>query len=384
MRLHSYLQTVQQILDLYDGDVPFALWLKNFFKEHKKYGSGDRRHITHLAYSYFRMGNAFAALPVEEKIKLGVYLCAEEASDLLQAINESWNNLATLPPAEKLARFDAAKEIQNIFPFPHLLSAEIEKEAFHLSFLRQPPVYLRLRPGKGQKVKETFLAAGIGITEIAENCIAVSSNTKVDELIQLDADAVVQDRSSQRVLEVLPEEGLKGKRTVWDCCAASGGKSLLVWDAFKKVALTATDIRPNILHNLRNRFNRAGIQHYKALVADVAQGAPFKEKFDLVLCDAPCSGSGTWGRTPEQLRYFEKSRLEHYVQLQKSIVTNAAKNVRRGGALLYSTCSVFTQENEAVVDFIQHHLPLQLHRYAYLKGYHNRSDTLFAAAFTPL
>lgn len=384
MHLRSYLHSAQQILTLYEGNVPLAAWLKLYFKEHKKYGSKDRRHITHLLYCYFRLGNAFHELPVEERLKLGLYLCADAPNDLLQAVNESWNQLAPLPAAEKLQRFEASNQILNIFPFNAFLSPQIDTADFNLHFLQQPPVYLRLRPGKEQKVKETFLQRDVPFTEIDSHCIAVNPNTKVDALINLNADAVVQDRSSQQVLSVLDSEALKGKINIWDCCAASGGKSILAWDAFEHVALTVSDVRESILHNLQNRFAQAGIRRYRSLVADVSKASPLKEKFDLVICDAPCSGSGTWGRTPEQLRFFTEDRIDHYTQLQKSIAINAAKNVKRGGQLLYITCSVFEAENEAIVQFIQETTKLTLHRQAYFKGYDKAADTLFAAAFAAL
>ncbi len=384
MRIQSYLHSAQAILELYTGDVPLSGWLKAYFKEHKKFGSKDRKHIAHLLYCYYRLGGAFQQLPIEEKLGMALFLCSEKENDLLQAYKPEWNALATLEPKRKFDVLGAFDEATKIFPFNAFLSKEIEVEPFNLHFLQQPLVYLRLRPGRGQKVKQTFLKEGISFSEISENCIAISSQTKADALVDINKDAVVQDRSSQRVLEVLNTEKLKGAIKVWDCCAASGGKSILVWDTFSKVQLMATDVRQNILHNLRNRFSQAGITTYRAQVADVAKASPFAEKFDLVVCDAPCSGSGTWGRTPEQLRFFTKDKIEHYAGLQKSIAINAAQNVISGGQFLYITCSVFTKENEDVVAFIQTNTKLQLQKSAYFKGYGQRGDTLFAAVFTAL
>ncbi|HYK56845.1 MAG TPA: Fmu (Sun) domain-containing protein, partial [Flavisolibacter sp.] len=103
--------------------------------------------------------------------------------------------------------------------------------------------------------------------------------------------------------------------------------------------------------------------------------------FDLVICDAPCSGSGTWSRTPEQLKFFKKEKIEQYAQLQKSIALNAAKSVKLQGYFLYITCSVFKKENEEVVAFIKANTPLQLVSSKYFMGYDRRADTLFAALF---
>jgi 16S rRNA (cytosine967-C5)-methyltransferase len=195
----------------------------------------------------------------------------------------------------------------------------------------------------------------------------------------------VQDLSSQQVLSQLTDVLTPSDVafTAWDCCAASGGKSILLHDTYPRVKLSVTDVRKSILHNLRVRFERAGIKSYTSTVADVA--APdFRETsvFDLVLCDAPCSGSGTWGRTPEQLRLFKETEIERYASLQETIAARAAKQVKAGGYFLYITCSVFGRENEAVVESIQKKTALRLMAMRYYKGYEQKADTLFAALFT--
>jgi 16S rRNA (cytosine967-C5)-methyltransferase len=105
------------------------------------------------------------------------------------------------------------------------------------------------------------------------------------------------------------------------------------------------------------------------------------QTYDLVICDAPCSGSGTWGRTPEQLFFFSIDKLNHYSSLQKKIVSNAVKGLKKGSCLLYITCSVFIAENEEVVNFIQKQFALQLVNQQYYVGYDKKADTLFAALF---
>jgi 16S rRNA (cytosine967-C5)-methyltransferase len=97
--------------------------------------------------------------------------------------------------------------------------------------------------------------------------------------------------------------------TLWDCCAASGGKSILAYDQFSSLKLTVSDVRASILSNLRKRFERAGIRHYASFVADITSPRfQLNKTFDIVLCDVPCSGSGTWSRTPEQLSFFARSK----------------------------------------------------------------------------
>jgi 16S rRNA (cytosine967-C5)-methyltransferase len=159
----------------------------------------------------------------------------------------------------------------------------------------------------------------------------------------------------------------------------------LFHDHFPGARLAVSDIRESILMNLQKRFKRAGIKSYDWFVADVSSpGFDFQKKFDLVICDAPCSGSGTWSRTPEQLFFFKEEKIEQYAHLQKQIVSNASKALKKNGCFLYITCSVFEKENEAMVKFIENSLPLQLKSMEYLKGYDKKADTLFVALFTAI
>ena len=101
----------------------------------------------------------------------------------------------------------------------------------------------------------------------------------------------------------------------------------------------------------------------------------------IIIADVPCTGSGTWARTPEQLKYFSKKSIDEYAGLQKKIVKNASLQLAAGGYLLYITCSVFKKENEDNVDFFSQNTELELIESGYLKGYEMQADTLFAAIF---
>lgn len=385
MRSHSYTNSAKTILQEYDGNMPFANWIKQFFRAHKKYGSKDRREITHLCYSYFRLGKAFEKETVEERILLGVFLSSVENNFVLGELKPEWNKKVQLGFPEKIHLLNAKNEIAYLFPFSGELSKEIDEGLFQTSFLIQPLLYLRIRPGKKSRVMGQLQKAGIGFEIAANDCLALINSSKVDEVIELNAEAVVQDLSSQRVLELLPDEfKSRNKIEAWDCCAASGGKSILLHDHFPQTHLTVSDVRESILRNLKKRFEQAGINHYKSFVADLSNSSPIAPPslFDLIICDAPCSGSGTWSRTPEQLCFFKKEKIDHYAQLQKSIARQASKSVKEKGYFLYITCSVFEKENEEVVAFIRDNTSLQFVSSQYFIGYDKRADTLFAALFT--
>jgi 16S rRNA (cytosine967-C5)-methyltransferase len=384
MRSHSYINSASTILQVYDGQMPFAAWLKQFFKEYKKYGSKDRKEIAHLCYSFFRLGKAFEAESVEERILTGVFLSSNKSNFVLQELRQEWNDKIHLPLREKLALVYGS--LASVFPWKEALSEVIKFEQLVASFFIQPDLFIRLRPGKEVEVKQKLEQAAVHFENVSEQCLALPNSSKLDVVLELNREAVIQDYSSQRIGEmfsdVLPQAG-SHKISVWDCCAASGGKSILAYDLLPAIELTVSDIRKSILFNLQKRFKEAGINRYKSFVADLSTATyqPSSARYDLVICDAPCTGSGTWGRTPEQLYFFTEEKIAYYAALQKSIVLNASKSVKAGGYFLYITCSVFKQENEELVSQILQHTSLQLLKQQYFIGYQHKADTLFAALF---
>ena len=101
----------------------------------------------------------------------------------------------------------------------------------------------------------------------------------------------------------------------------------------------------------------------------------------MIICDAPCTGSGTWSRTPEQLSFFNLNDLEKYSGIQKRIAGNVVPHLKKDGIFVYITCSVFKEENEAVAGFIRDTLHLNLLHQEILKGFDWRADNMFVAVF---
>jgi 16S rRNA (cytosine967-C5)-methyltransferase len=386
MRIHSYLKTAESILVAYDGSSPFAGWLKQFFAANKKYGSTDRKHISQLCYNYFRLGQAFKNYSVEEKLLIGQFLTSTSSNIFLIEEKPEWNLVINKSIPDKFNFLNEPNEDAQIFPLLEELSEEIDSKTFALSHLLQPHLYLRLRREKEDLIKQKLRNAGIAFEEIGETCLQLTNSTKLHDMIIADEDAVIQDINSQKILqplvEYMPAEIKQLK--VWDCCAGSGGKSILAYDTISNISLTVSDVRKSILFNLKKRFEKAGIKKYTSLVADLTN-SPLTihlSPFDLIICDAPCSGSGTWSRTPEQLSFFRKEKINYYADLQKKIILNAINALKPGGYFLYITCSVFKKENEEIVSYLQEKTSLQFMSMNYLKGYDKKADTLFVAVFT--
>ncbi|HUQ65610.1 MAG TPA: hypothetical protein VM101_05625 [Flavitalea sp.] len=371
MKFDNQLRYATNIIEEYNGRVPLSVWLKDFYRTNKQMGSRDRKTVSEMVYGFYRLGhNEFHS--IEQRIKAFI-------------------NISDSLPEVKAYFFPNGKEAdhisyEKIFPFQDVLSAGIDAAAFSRSFLVQPDLFIRVRPGNKPFVITKLVEKGINYQVFEENCIGFQNGTKIETVLDVNREVVVQDRSSQRTGEFI-REGLQASSNhpaVWDCCAASGGKSIMAYDIMGNIQLTVSDIRRSIIENLIGRFEEAGIKNYDSFVTDVTSHTVkiSPSAYDLVIADVPCSGSGTWARTPEQLYFFMREKIKHYTELQKNIVSHTIPSMKKNSCLLYITCSVFEDENEKISEHIITHHSLKLLHAELIKGYNIKADTLYAALFT--
>jgi len=162
----------------------------------------------------------------------------------------------------------------------------------------------------------------------------------------------IQDLASQIIgLASAPNPGERW----WDCCAGGGGKTLQLAHLMQnKGRIIASDIREYKLEDLKKRARRDGFFNIECRPWDGSLLRKKKsESFDGVLIDAPCSCSGTWRRNPDAKWHIEPSEIEEINIIQRQVMENAVSAVKKGGVLIYATCSFFREENMDVVnDFL--------------------------------
>jgi 16S rRNA (cytosine967-C5)-methyltransferase len=150
----------------------------------------------------------------------------------------------------------------------------------------------------------------------------------------------IQDEGSQLVAALVGN----GRR-ILDCCAAPGGKTGALASRFPGAEIVAAELHPHRARLLRERAPQTNVQ---VITADAVQ-LPFADVFDRVLADVPCSGTGTLARNPEIKWKLHAEDLTDLQQRQMLILKAAMKHVAPGGRVIYSTCSLEPEENEAVV-----------------------------------
>jgi len=382
MKVEQQLRTFVKVLDAYDGKLPLHRFFVNYFKANKQMGSSDRRWASRYLYSYFRLGNALKNLAIPERLALADFLCNTSTSLVIKLIQPSLAEQVNLPvPAKVRIIMDLYPDfnLHDVFPFRQKLSADIDFDAFVLSFFTQPDLYIRIQENHVEEVNTVLKDAEVPVRHIADNILALPNGTKLDALLEKHKHYQVQDLSSQKTADYFDP---KPYEYWWDCCAASGGKSLLLHGLEPKVQLLVSDVRESSLNNLEERFQESGLQKYQRKVLDLLQNNEVElhhYEFDGIILDAPCSGSGTWGRTPEMLHLFDEHKISYFSGLQKKIAANVLPYLKNGKPLIYITCSAFAEENEQVVAHLEKELGLKLESKEVIAGYTDKADTMFVA-----
>lgn len=323
-------------------------------------------------------------MPLGDAVLVSHFICENKPSKLLADLKPEWNEAAEtdLTNKAKIAGIELGPGL--LFPFQAEIGAEVDAAKFSLNQLQQPSLFIRLRPNGFNGGMKKLLDANVDFKLLDNNCVELPNGLKVDELLMLDKEYVVQDFSSQQTGQVVKSIIRKPLYNTfyWDCCAASGGKTIMLNDLYPGLEITVSDIRLSSLENLHKRFESAGIKNYRSFTANLAKPIDIATHryFDWIVADVPCTGSGTWARTPEELFFFNQKEIDVFTVRQKNIVKNALPHLRSKGYFIYITCSVFDKENGGMVKYLQGQ-GLALIKQQYLKGYENKADTMFIAIF---
>lgn len=381
-RFEQHLKTFLRILESYKEDKPLAKFLPDFFRKNKQMGSTDRKIASGLLYNYFRLGQDCPSSSTEERLFIAEFLTSNTSNPFLQHFKPELNENIEIPLDEKIEFLESQNIgflLDDVFPFHSHLSKEIDKAEFLKSFFVQPDLFIRIYPEKTAWVSSKLEEGGITYQEVGERSLRLPNGTKLDQLFPDNKYFEIQDLSSQEACEFLKPQKYD---SWWDCCAASGGKSINLFHQKPEIKLLVSDIRESVLENLDERFNHAGLRKYQKKILDLTKDPqPFIHayEFDGIIYDAPCTGSGTWGRSPEMINQFQEYNIKAFQNLQQAIARNIIKYLKPGKPLIYITCSVFREENEEMVAFLVKEFGLKLETQQLLKGYGRKSDTMFVA-----
>jgi 16S rRNA (cytosine967-C5)-methyltransferase len=338
-RVQAAIEILDEVIaSARDDGAPADTIVTRYFKSRRYAGSKDRHAVRDLVFRAIRRSGERPA--IGRAAMLGL---ADEDPELAALFDGSPHGPRAIGDEEKAP---AAL-------IPQWLEAELSplvSQKEWPALLERAPLDLRANITRASR--EQLLASfdGAQPTRLSPWGLRLHTDSRVDQHPAfLEGLVEVQDEGSQLIaLACEPREGMK----VVDLCAGAGGKALALAAAAPKAEILACDTNRGRLSRLPPRAERAGAKIEMRLLdggREAEHLADWDEQADLVLVDAPCSGSGTWRRNPEGRWRLTPERLDHVVQLQSRLLDIAERLVVPGGTLVYAVCSLLEREGAGQV-----------------------------------
>ncbi len=366
MRLPPYVvgSTEEALREILRFAGPADVTLSRYFREHPRLGGRERGAIAEAVYALLR--NRLVLMQFVDSgvgpqmrrialLALADVLGAESIAGLSESESEWLSRVmsidrASLPPAVRSNFPDWIRE--------RLLAQYGDEGASQLmdALNRAAPLDLRVNALKCSREEAEAALADAGIaferTPYSPSGLRLGKKPALQNLALFkDGGIEVQDEGSQLLAHLL---GAKRGEMVVDFCAGAGGKTLAIGAAMRNTGrLYAFDVSDKRLAKLKPRLARSGLSNVHPVVIAHENDAKVKRlagKIDRVLVDAPCSGLGTLRRNPDMKWRQQAKDVAELNAKQQSILAGAARLVKSGGRLVYATCSLLAEENEAIVE----------------------------------
>lgn len=378
MKLHGFLigQTEALLAEVLKFAGPADVTTSRFFRAHPKLGHAERGVIAEAVFAVLRRRMEYAHLaesgtgaPARRLALLGLMQTVGRSvlKPFVSDAEWAWlDHVAKIDPASLPLRVRT-----NLPDWIHQALAERlgadELAQFAAAVNYPAPLDLRANALKATRdqVIDSLRAAGIdaGATPFAPFGVRVVGKPALTKLKLFEEGLIeVQDEGSQLLCSlVAPRRG----EMIVDFCAGAGGKTLALGAMMRSTGrLYAFDVSEKRLAKLKPRLARSGLSNVNPVLIDSEHDAKIKRlagKIDRVLVDAPCSGLGTLRRNPDLKWRQSRETVDELAPKQASILASAARLVKKGGRLVYATCSVLEAENEAIVSaFLAAHPAFEL------------------------
>ena len=363
------------ILDDYLKGYPLEKVLKQWFKKNRFAGSNDRRNIRDLVFDILRKRLIlYYPFQINEYFETGRVLVLsylflyKKDSFSLEDIKGNKYFSPSINNEEFIILNNIKRLVKKAPKYISLNCPEFLEEKLSQSlgnnfnvimelFLKRAPVYLRINQNKINIKEAKIKLENQGI--LSEICPSSKYALKVlsgEKFIKNSSpyqlgEVELQDLSSQLTTELVQ---ISSGKKILDFCAGSGGKALAIASRLRnKVDIFAYDLNNLKYKNLIYRTNKAGAN---ITIIDSKQLIKYKNFFDIVFVDAPCSGTGTWRRDPKIKWELNDQKLSLLTKNQYSIVKQACSYLKNGGFLIYVVCSLLEDEGDLIIrKYLLHH-----------------------------
>jgi len=342
-RLQAAIEILDEvIISARDNGPPSDVTVTRYFKQRRYAGSKDRRAVRELAFRAIRHSGERPSSGRAAVLGLAV-----DEPALLDLFGE--------PRGPDQLR--EGEERPSASAVPTWLQAELSPlvgESEWPDLLERAPVDLRVNASRISRDELLFRFERASATPLSPWGIRLAPDSRVDDSSAFAAGLFeVQDEGSQLIaLACLPADGER----LLDLCGGAGGKALALAAAAPGAQVLATDTNRARLSKLAPRAERAGVAIETRLLnppRELEELNDWRQSADLVLVDAPCSGSGTWRRNPEGRWRLTPERLDRLVEVQHRLLDIAAQLVRPGGRLVYAVCSLLSREGAGQIERFQ-------------------------------
>ncbi len=398
----TFLHLLAQLRPHWRRDRNLPARIQSLLTGNRAFGSRDRRLYRELIYTTLRHLPWIEPL-LDRDPSLATRLAAWLAADSAATAKFRTELLADWPPCPASTADKAA--VAHTFAAPLRLDPADLLPAWFLdhcpaafepaqrdAFLARAPLWLRLQTDTPARVTDEFAQLGwtFEFSAVLPHALRLLDEVDVTKSAAYQNGFVeIQDLASQLLLE---SAGIAPGGRWLDACAGAGGKTLQLSRLLGPTGhIDAHDIRPAALDELAARARRAGAANLSIL------RAPPSGLYDGVLVDAPCSGTGTWRRSPHLKWTTTPAQIDEAAATQRRLLTQFAAHVRPGGRLLYATCSLSHRENEAVISaFLAAHpdfaidppphrfgAPLSAAGLTFLPAHHDTDGFFIAALHRP-
>jgi len=392
-RALSYAATIKKLFDgVMQNRQPADRTLANYFREHKKHGSKDRKVIRESLFGVFRWwgwlnklsqidnSNPDVSEPLTSEWFAILAGCGMLENHPWQDIRLAWQGFGNVTMTTSPQEADTLTAKQALltecfsplsFAADELLPAwfwqvcpvdEADKLSLIEAMSSRPPIWARVQGIGSQNAAEQLQRLDIDASAghyFAEALNLGHKSMNLNEVaLYKSGQLEIQDLASQVIGQICAPDK---DQQWWDACSGAGGKTLqlralMLAQGKGQGSIIASDIRSHALEELSKRAHRAKLKGIRiARWKSDALPVP-AEHFDGVLVDAPCSCSGTWRRNPDMRWIDGIESVEDSAKLQLDIMSRSSKAVKNGGVLVYATCSLSPIENQGVVDaFLAEH-----------------------------
>ena len=369
------MQTIEHIVQiLREFDIepkPLDRLLSEYMRGHRSLGSHARRFISDVVFGVMRWRRRLDGClmmqglrrPKAKERALAHIAWKRPAGDDFNKYNELARECGVSTDIEAYDIAEMPKKFPGgaaaFYSYPDFLykglrksfgNDAVEEIAQKLNQSTFPTLRVNTLRASREEILGVFSDSGISAMPTKKSPFGIRLDRRIDKESDLFRDGLVeiQDEASQLAAIIAnPRPG----ESMLDVCAGAGGKSLASAMLMKNDGrIVASDINDAKLKELRRRASRAGVTCIETLSAHVlADRENFKGVFDLVLVDAPCSGSGTLRRSPDIKWRLSSGDVKSYVATQKKLLAESARFVKPGGRLVYVTCSFLRDENDDVM-----------------------------------